>query len=102
MSPPEIIMFYKGILTELSETRVGRLIPDNAIYAYPGAIVTQRWIDTTKRRLKQLQNKVPHLSPNALRTKLYRERKKNGQLVKAKEKLNDISKVKRTRSNKES
>ena len=103
MSPAEIIIFYKGILDELSEVKVGKAVPDEAVYAQPGAIVTQRWIDVTKKRLEQLQGKIPILSPAALRTRMYRERminKKNGQLKEVKEKLNGLSKVKRPRGNK--
>ena len=102
MSPAEIIVFYKGILDELFEVKIGKKVPDTARYAQPGAVVTQRWIDITKKRLAQLQGKVPKLSPAALRTKIYREKKKNGQLAKAKEKLNGLSKVSRPGRNKKS
>ena len=102
MSPAEIIIFYKGILDELSKVKIGKPIPDNAIYAQPGAIVTQKWIDVTKKRLGQLQGKLPVLSSAALRTRMYRERKKNGQLINVKEKINGLSKIKRSRSNKKS
>ena len=105
MSPAEIIIFYKGILDELSEVKIGKPVPDTACYAQPGAIVTQKWIDATEKRLEQLQGKVPILSPAALRTRMYRERmvnKKNGQLTEVKEKLNGLSKVNRPGRNKKS
>ena len=102
MSPAEVIIFYKGILEELSDAKIGKPVPDNAIYAHPGAIVTQKWIDATEKRLGQLQGKLPILSPAALRTRMYRERKKNGQLINVKEKINGLSKIKRSRSNKKS
>ena len=102
MSPAEVIMFYKGILEEISEIKIGKSVPDNAKYAQPGAIVTQKWIDVTRKRLGQLQGKLPALSSAALRTRMYRERKKNGQLINVKEKINGLSKIKRSRSNKKS
>ena len=102
MSPAEVIMFYKGILEEISEIKIGKSVPDNAKYAQPGAIVTQKWIDVTQKRLGQLQSKLPVLSSAALRTRMYRERKKNGQLINVKEKINGLSKIKRSGSNKKS
>ena len=105
MSPAEVIIFYKGILDEISEVKIGKTVPDTAQYAQPGATVTQNWINATKKRLEQLQGKMPILSPAALRTRMYRERminKKNGQLKEVKEKLNGLSKVNRLGRNKKS
>ena len=104
MSPAEVIIFYKGILRELLDVPIGKKTPQTAHYAQPDALVTQRWIDATQRRLEQLKGRIPKMSPGALRAKKYRERRisKNGQPLNIKEKINGLSKIKRSGSNRKS